>query len=270
MSSAYETIPDVESGAGRPKLTRKESSRDGKTQHATFGHTSHFWLDPSEHYSGDHSHELRAGFIRKVYGILSAQLLLTCAVAAFMMSSKSVSAFVLKNTSWIQWVVIVPMFLVLFKLMSAKDEYPLNMQLLFGFTGIMSFNIGTVCVIYQEAGLGSLILEAALTTAITFLALIAFACQSRYDYTVFNGMLLTVLSSMIVYSFFCMIFGFSPGILYSWLGCLVFCAFVVVDTQKIMTKFGYDDYIIAAIELYLDILNLFLFILQILASGSRD
>ena len=32
-------------------------------------------------------------------------------------------------------------------------------------------------------------------------------------------------------------------------------------------RLGYDDYIIAAIELYLDLVNLFLFILRIL--GSR-
>ena len=35
-----------------------------------------------------------------------------------------------------------------------------------------------------------------------------------------------------------------------------------------MNKFGVDDYIIAAIELYLDILNLFLYILSIISESN--
>ena len=68
--------------------------------------------------------------------------------------------------------------------------------------------------------------------------------------------------------FFCSLFGFSTNGLYSWLGTLVFCGYVVIDTQMIMNKFGVDDYIIAAIELYLDILNLFLYILSILSESN--
>ena len=40
------------------------------------------------------------------------------------------------------------------------------------------------------------------------------------------------------------------------------------DTYMIHKRLGPDDYIIAAIELYLDIINLFIFILQLL--NRRD
>ena len=81
------------------------------------------------------------------------------------------------------------------------------------------------------------------------------------------GLLMSILTSLIVWSFFCMMFGFSTGALYSWIGTLLFCGFIVIDTQMIIHKLGYDDYIIASIELYLDIINLFLFILRILGGG---
>ena len=42
---------------------------------------------------------LRLGFIRKVYAILAAQLILTCSVSYFFMYKPSVNAFVLDNTS---------------------------------------------------------------------------------------------------------------------------------------------------------------------------
>ena len=77
-----------------------------------------------------------------------------------------------------------------------------------------------------------------------------------------QGLLGTLLMSLVVWSFIGMLFGFSMGAFYSWCGVLVFSGYIVVDTQMIMDKLGYDDYIIATIELYLDIINLFLYILR--------
>ena len=48
----------------------------------------------------------------------------------------------------------------------------------------------------------------------------------------------------------------------------IFCIFIIYDTYLITSKLGYDDYIIAAIELYLDIVNLFLFLLSLLSSKN--
>ena len=57
------------------------------------------------------------------------------------------------------------------------------------------------------------------------------------------------------------------GGVYSLLGALIFSGFIIFDTWQITERFGYDDHILASITLYLDILNLFLFILRLL---SRD
>ena len=37
-----------------------------------------------------------------------------------------------------------------------------------------------------------------------------------------------------------------------------------------MKYFGVDDYIIAAVELYLDVINLFRYLLMLLAASSRS
>ena len=54
------------------------------------------------------------------------------------------------------------------------------------------------------------------------------------------------------------------GLVSGLLGSLLFCAFIVFGTNEIRRKYGPDDFIIAAIDLYLDIVNLFIFILQML------
>ncbi len=50
-------------------------------------------------------------------------------------------------------------------------------------------------------------------------------------------------------------------------GAALFCVFIVIDTHLIMAKLSPEEYILGAINLYMDILNLFLYILRIL--GER-
>ena len=53
------------------------------------------------------------------------------------------------------------------------------------------------------------------------------------------------------------------------LGAGLFCLFVVHDTQMIMKKLSPEEYIVASIELYLDIINLFLKILRIMGKNKK-
>lgn len=45
---------------------------------------------------------------------------------------------------------------------------------------------------------------------------------------------------------------------------LVFSGFIIYDTDNLIKRHTYDEYVSAAIELYLDIINLFMGILSIL------
>jgi len=52
-------------------------------------------------------------------------------------------------------------------------------------------------------------------------------------------------------------------------GAFLFSAFIIFDTQMIMTRVSPEDYIMATIQLYLDIINLFIEILRILNHANR-
>lgn len=62
-------------------------------------------------------------------------------------------------------------------------------------------------------------------------------------------------------------------LIYACLGALLFSIYLIYDTQLVIGKgtFSYslDDAYLAAIQLYLDVINLFLFILQILGGGGN-
>ncbi|KAJ4845723.1 hypothetical protein Tsubulata_014599 [Turnera subulata] len=53
---------------------------------------------------------------------------------------------------------------------------------------------------------------------------------------------------------------------YNALGALLFSSYVVVDTDRLIKRFDYDQYVSAAVLLYLDLINLFIKIIQILGA----
>lgn len=61
---------------------------------------------------------------------------------------------------------------------------------------------------------------------------------------------------------------------YSVIGAFIFSIFIVVDTQLMIGgkhkiyKFTEDDYVFAALNLYLDVVNLFLYMLNILSNNQ--
>ena len=66
------------------------------------------------------------------------------------------------------------------------------------------------------------------------------------------------------------VFGYNPGLIWSVFGVLLFSAYLLFNTQMIMGgdkkrhQFDEDSYILAAISLYIDILNIFIYLLKIL------
>ena len=53
---------------------------------------------------------------------------------------------------------------------------------------------------------------------------------------------------------------------YGGLAALIFCGYIIYDTDNLIKRYSYDEYVAAAIELYLDIINLFQAILSVLES----
>lgn len=224
----------------------------------------------------DASQEVRRAFVGKVYGILSAQLLLTVAVAAPL---QTVSVLWLQQHQWILYVSVIMSLVTILSMVCCRSlsrKFPQNYILLFLFTAFEGVLVGFVSAMYTWQ---SVVLAAGITVAI-FLAMTAFAFYTSTDFTGFGPYLFAFLIT------FCM-FGFTLAILsmcgvqvqwmyilYDVLGVLLFTFYIVFDTQMILgewgghkVQFSVDDYVFAALNLYLDIINLFLHILALV--GKR-
>lgn len=53
-------------------------------------------------------------------------------------------------------------------------------------------------------------------------------------------------------------------------GALVFCGFIIFDTHMIMHKLSPEEYIMASVNLYLDFINLFIYILRIMQAARKN
>jgi FtsH-binding integral membrane protein len=220
---------------------------------------------------------IRHGFIRKVYLILFTQLLITCAIATpfVALPSSTIQPFI-TNNMWLMWVSLAVSISCLFIFAcfpSLMRKFPVNYVILFLFTATQGLFIGMICSRYS---VNSVLIALGTVTGVT-LALTLFAIQTKWDFTGWGPYLLVALLVLMVFGF---IIAFFPGNgtatkVYCGIGCLIFSLYLVYDTQLIVGgenrkfQFSVDDYAVAAIALYVDIIQLFLMILT-LFGGSRQ
>ena len=143
---------------------------------------------------------------------------------------------------------------------------PVNYVLLATFTFCCSWIVATVCKRSDPLT----VFEAATLTFAVCLAITVYAFTTKTDFTVFGPILFICGFVFCVAGMFMALFGYHPGILWSSLGVILFSFYLLFDTQMIMGgdkkryQFDEDSYILASVALYLDIINIFLYVLEIL------
>lgn len=128
--------------------------------------------------------------------------------------------------------------------------------------------------LYSCGMLLQVLMAVGLCAAVCF-GLTMFAFQTKWNFTVMGGALFV---AVIILMIFGIVAIFIPGktltLVYASCGALLFSLYLVYDTQLMMGgKHKYsispEEYIFAALNLYLDIVNIFLYILTIIGA-SRD
>lgn len=232
------------------------------------------------HYADDFAHgatvsaceaAVRQGFLRKVFGLVAAQLLATAAVCALFMFEPATRAFVLSTPS-MQLVSFVAAFGFLFAAQCYKDQHPKNLVMMGGFTLSMAWSVGTVCAQFYANGYGLVVLEAVALTASVTACLTLYTLRSKADFSFLGAGLGAALWVLIIGGFLAPLVGMAAfHFALAVGGAALFSLYIVYDVWQISQRLSPDEYVTAAISLYLDILNLFLHILQILASlKGRD
>ncbi|MBQ3696433.1 MAG: Bax inhibitor-1/YccA family protein [Spirochaetales bacterium] len=216
--------------------------------------------------------------LKNVYLWMTAGLLLTT-VVAYVIGSNQQLLSRLYSTGAI-YILMIAQLVIVFML-SMRIQKMSSMSAIAWFavysicTGAM---LSAVIAVYAKA----VIARAFLTTALMFAFMSVYAMTTKRDLSRMGNILVMAIIGMLVASLV-NLFLRSEAIYYalSYVGVAVFCGLTAWDTQKIMRlndEYGYgiDEEtfvklsIICALQLYLDFINIFLYLLRIFGRGNRS
>ena len=218
------------------------------------------------------SSKIQSGFVVKVYCILLYQLSI-CGVLIFLsMATEWYKNFIINNPSFL-YIAIIPCFIIVLLPCCFPKVFkivPLNYILLTIFTIFMSYTVS----IFTAFSKSQNVYVALILTIVMVIGLTIYAWRSEKDFTIYGGVLFIALLLLICSSF---LMWFFPRvtiveIILDIIGLLIFSMYVIYDTQLLMQNKRYhyesDDYILAAMNLYLDIINIFIELLSIMNNSN--
>ncbi|KAI9729844.1 MAG: hypothetical protein M1834_006593 [Cirrosporium novae-zelandiae] len=210
---------------------------------------------------------IRMQFIRKVYAILTVQLLGTAALSTISFFNKGYKEWI-QNNSWMMWISLFGAIGFMLLTFWKRKSYPTNLLFLGGFTALEAYSISVICSFFDSM----IVLEALIITLAIFVGLTLFACQTKYDFTSWMPYLFGSLWILIIFGFMAAFFPYSSTmeLIYGVAAAIIFSGYILVDTQLVMRHYHVEEEIAAAMSLYLDIINLFLAILRILNSQQNN
>lgn len=240
--------------------------------------TAHAEVDPDDFKVGvtveQSAPEIRAMFVRKVrtalvlrqvYSVLFCQILGSAVVATAL--NASVASAWIQSNAWIMLVALVGSFVSLGLVYWKRHTHPTNLVMLGLFTAFESLSLGALISFMDQ----SVVLKAFVVTTFVFLGLTLFTLQSEYDFSSMGAWLYWALLLLVGTGLVQMFFPYNHmfELAYSAGGCAVFSGYIVYDTWLLQRHLSPDDWVLANVSLYLDVVNLFLSILRLMNSSDE-
>jgi FtsH-binding integral membrane protein len=209
----------------------------------------------------------RATLVRRTYGLVFVSVLVTMLGAAFAFTQPSLLQAVAAHP----FITFACMFIPLIMAQRAAREFPRNVIFTLLFTFIEGVWLAPFLLLAEHNAPGAAGQAAVLTFA-AFGGLTLYANFSRRDFSAWGSFFMIGLVVLFVAMLLNLFFHSAAAAVWmSAMGVLVFSGLLVFDTWRLLRSgtFGQDDYVIAAVQIYLDLLNMFVFILSLLSGGSR-
>jgi FtsH-binding integral membrane protein len=211
--------------------------------------------------------EERATLVRRTYGLVFISVIVTALGVAFGFTQPALMQAVAQHPI----ITMLAMFAPLFMAMQARRSFPRNIILTLIFTFIEGIWIAPF-LFMAERGSPGIVGQAGLLTLSTFGVLSLYAVMSKRDFSAWGSFFIVGLWVLIATSLINIFVGSALASLWIAAGTvLVFSGLLVFDTWRIVRsgQYGPDDYVPAAVNIYLDLLNLFLAIISLLGGGRR-
>ena len=207
--------------------------------------------------------EERATLVRRTYSLVLVSVLVTMVGVSFALSQPAVLQAVAQHPFLAFLAALAPLFIA----GRVKAAFPMNI----GFVLLFNFAIGVMispAIFFYGSRQPGLIGQAAVLTIGAFGILTLYAFVSRRDFSAWGGFLMVglwvLIGTMLLNVFF------QNAAVDLWLASvavLLFSGLLLYDTWRLRNFYGPDEYVGAAVQIYLDLLNMFMAILRIM--GNR-
>lgn len=207
----------------------------------------------------------RLAFIRKTYTFFALTLAFAVGGAAFALKTPGVMQFFVQN----HLVLWIALFASIFGIMFLRKVPVVNAVALFAFGAAIGM-FASPYLFAVSLKNPQIIVNAFGMTCAVFGGLTSYVFLTRKDFSWMGGMLTT--GFWILFAAAILFIFFPPSqtlhLVFLVVGTLIFSGYVLYDTSMIVHHLSEDEYIMGAINLFLDFYNLFMFILSLLS--SRD
>lgn len=221
---------------------------------------------------------IRAGFIRKVFTLVTVMLLVVSIMTAIPWFHQPTMQFVRSSPGvyWLSYGTFLVVYIALMCCESVRRSSPSNLIC----TGILTLSIGYMTMMITAHYSIESVLMCLIITTVCCGGIILFSMQTKHDLTSMIGFV--AIASMVL-----LVFGIVAIIgvmvfhsrlmytIYAGLAALLFMVYLAIDIQMIMggKKFEIspEDHIFAAIQVFLDIIYIFWMLLSLFGgSSNRD
>ncbi|XP_077993863.1 protein lifeguard 2-like [Glandiceps talaboti] len=213
---------------------------------------------------------VRRTFIRKVYITLTIQLLVTFGIVCIFTFVPEVKTWVQANTGFYiaSYVVFLVVYIILACVVSLRRRHPINIIMLGILTLSLSYMTGTIASYYDSKA----VVICIFITLGVCIGVTIFCMQTKFDFTKLIGVAFMLGLALLLFGFLS-IFTWRniSDTLIGFVAALLFVLWLAIDTQMILggKKFEYspEEYVFAAMNLYIDIVYIFLIILALVGKG---
>ena len=210
---------------------------------------------------------IRLGFIRKVYGILTFQLLITSFFTLWCMYSESLQKFLINQVNIFYLIIFIEVVIciVMICFRGITRSVPINYILLLIFTCAESYIVGYICAFSEP----KIVFMAACMTFAIVVFLTIYAMTTKTDISTQGSLIFLLLAVSFCLIIFNIFLRYKIlWVIISSISVFIFGIYIVYDTQLILGNktemLKEDDYILASFLIYTDIISLFLHILSLL------
>ena len=207
-----------------------------------------------------------------IYNYMTSGILLTGVVALLTARSGLAATFASGPMMWL--VALSPLAIVMAMSFGQNKFSRGTLQMMFwGFAILMGLSLSTIFLVYTGASIAATFFA----TAGAFAGLSLYGYTTKKDLSGWGSFLIMGVIGLIIASVINIFLGSSTmELVISFLGVLIFAGLTAYDTQRLKTEYSMyrgTEYagkaiILGALSLYLDFINMFLFLLRFM--GSRE